>query len=629
MSDSKATAAMMPDWQAMPAGPFKEIVLLSHRRHLQALGAGSGDRLIVSTDWLAWDEALKSGHRAVLFDAFLTPWPEELGNPAEHHLHACAWVYDQNGRDMTLFRGISIGKTFVRSITQYALHYGLAWHGLDRLLSRFKPKRLVLLDLRLPQDLLNDAGKRDLVSQAALRHKVGFVDRLDAPPPGDPGFFETFEGMGSRMVEPWPRRALRQAYALGVDFLFRLRHRGKAKAVFLMLNWIAAKKLLDAHPRSSKGPYPFPAFFAGHLPKSIAFLRHAWEKGAQLVALPSASLSAADKRALTGIYQQLESAWTKSAPNPVQQACRNFVKTVLVESRWFEAHAVEIKRYQRFFESRKFQRLVIGDGTSTPSRIILETARQAGVKIDEMLNGMFLTPQRYDVRNGDRGCKPAIDRLLSRGERDERWLRLMDAPLEFCRIGYPALERSAAENAPTALKTDRALLLPICADSDDVLVLNARLFALLLSTVGALLKFGVGHVRVKLHPGPPNLAYYRDLLACFGPRVEVVKDNALAEHLKWADFVVGPITSGAFLEALACGLPYYPFQSEISLIDESMVEGTGVLHEAQHLIDKLRKGKRAESVSTLEDFSSYDSIPDSAAAFWQAMLEKESCPICA
>lgn len=613
----------------MPAGPFKEIVLLSHRRHLKSLGASSGDRLIVSTDWLAWDEALSTGHQAVLFDAFLTPWPEELGNPVEHHVHACEWVYDQDGRDMTVFRGISIGKTFVRSITQYALHYGLTWHGLNRLLERYRPKLLVLLDLRLPQDLLNDAGKREIVSLAAQQHKVTYVDRLDAPPPGDSGFFEIFEGMGSRMVEPLPRRTLRQAYALAVDFLFRLRHRGGENAVFLMLNWIAAKKLLDAYPALSGGQIPFPAFFAGHLPKSVAFLRHAWKKGAQLIALPTAVLSAADKAELAEIYRRLEAAWTKPAPSRVHQACRNFVKAVLVESRWFEAHAAEIKRYQRLFRRRKFQRLVVGDATSTPSRIILETARQAGVKIDEMLNGMFLTAQRYDVRNGDKGCKPVVDRLLSRGERDERWLGLMNAQIDCRRIGYPALERGAAGNEPPTLKTDRALLLPICADSDDVLVLNARLFALLLETVEALLKFGVGHVRVKLHPGPPNLAYYRDLLACFGPRVEVVKDNALAEHLKWADFVIGPITSGAFLEALASGLPYYAFQPEITLIDERMVEGTGVLQSAEQLIDKLQNHNSLGSVDVLENFSSYDSIPDSSAAFWQAMTEKGTWPVCA
>ena len=126
---------------------YRRVVLLSHVRHLDRLDPDADDQLVISTDWLAWRRWTDAGRAGLHFDALIADWPEEMGDPATHHQRACEWVY-VDGRDVTLFRGVSLGKQFNRAVSLFSLHFARAWHGLDRLCRRFGPEEIVLLDLR-------------------------------------------------------------------------------------------------------------------------------------------------------------------------------------------------------------------------------------------------------------------------------------------------------------------------------------------------------------------------------------------------------------------------------------------------------------------------------------------------
>jgi hypothetical protein len=616
MPDGFTLTQRLYDLPPRPEAGISDVVLLSHRRHLDDLGAPRADRLLVSSDWLAWHLAVQAGHLALHFDALLVPWPDELGNPEDHHRRACEWVYDAQGQDMTMFRGISLGKQFVRSITLHGLHTGRALHGLERLMRLYRPQRLTLIDLRLKLDVLDDAGKRAITSGIASAHGATFQDRLDAPEPGDPGFPERFEGVGKPYVEAAPKRLLRHLYAMAVAFLFRLPLRPRRPSILFMLNWITARQLLDGCPKTG----PVPALFAGQLPKSLAFLRHAWQQGARLLVLPEPCAAAAVQKDVEVVVERLQQAWQTPSNDPVIEARRSFVRENLIATGWLQAQAREVTRYQRLFRHNRVARVVIGDATNVTCRMIADTARQASVPVDEMLNGMFLTPQRYDARTGDSHGASAIDGLLSRGLGDERWLKRTEADLPFRRVGYPALKaKGMGMLRPKAHK--RALVLPIYADGDDALAVQGYVFSHLVSVVDSLRRFGCDEIRVKLHAGPPNLPYYRDLMATLGLKADLYKDNALAMHIDWADFVTGPVNSGSFLETLALGKPYYPFQPQPSLIDPVLIEGVRVLTTAEELIDCLRNGTPVDARAILETFASASSIPDSPKAFWQAMAK--------
>jgi hypothetical protein len=595
---------------------YRAIQVISHGRHVAAL-EDDGDTLIVSTDWLAWRETLRRGLPCLHFDSLLVPWPAPMGDPATFHQRACEWVYDEAGGDMTRFSGISLGKLFIRNVSLFTLHYGRAWHGLDRLLARFRPERLILRDLRLRLDLLDDPAKRDLLAGLAARHGVELIDRLDAPPPGDPGFPERFEGVAAPLREPLAKALLRDAYAWAVDRAFRLRHVfAKPRPVLMMLNWLSAGNLIERCPR----PEATAALFASQLPKSLAFLADCWRRGLVLLALPNARLEARDKTALLEIERRLALAWKTPASDPIEMAKRDFVLRRIVAAGWLHSQALEVKRYQALFRKRRFARVVVGDATSVICRMIAEAAKQSGVPVDEMLNGQFVTTQRYDARTGDRFGQPCVDRLLSRGLRDEQWLEATGAPLAWKRIGYPALAGFKG-GAPKLAATDKALVLPIYADGDDALAVQGCVFTHLAETLIALRDFGCRDIRVKLHVGPPNTPYYQALLDLIGVKAQIVKEGALAAHLEWADFVVGPVNSGALLEALAAGKPYFPFLPEPTLIDQQLIGGIDVLRRPGELTEALASGRLIDRDAILETLVSASTIADSPDAFWKAMAD--------
>ncbi|MEL0114450.1 MAG: hypothetical protein VW835_22195, partial [Rickettsiales bacterium] len=140
---------------------YREIVVISHRRHLDGLDLAATDRLIVSTDWMAWRHAVDAGRHCIHFEAMLDTWPAERGDPENHHRAVCEWVYDGSGRDMTLFEGVSLGKQFVRDATLFCSAYSRVRQALAAAVGRFRPDRITLVDLRVEHDLLDQGIAMD------------------------------------------------------------------------------------------------------------------------------------------------------------------------------------------------------------------------------------------------------------------------------------------------------------------------------------------------------------------------------------------------------------------------------------------------------------------------------------
>ena len=92
-------------------------------------------------------------------------------------------------------------------------------------------------------------------------------------------------------------------------------------------------------------------------------------------------------------------------------------------------------------------------------------------------------------------------------------------------------------------------------------------------------------VRFKLHPGLFKTSYYEMIKKRFNLQCEVCQSGSFVEHLAWADEVIGPASSGARLEALAAGKPYYAIQLKphshlISTYVKSCFESIAELLEA-------------------------------------------------
>lgn len=614
MNTSALSVLARPTWLA---ASYQRLVLISHRRHLDGLDLADASQLIVSTDWLAWRRAVTAGAHCLHFEFALGTWPEGRGDPATTHLRACDWV-TVDGRDVTLFQGVSLGHQFVRDVTLLSNAAERLWHALDRLCAEFRPGRLELIDLRVEFDLLDPAVKRALVADVARRHGAVVVDRLDAPPAGDPGFSERVDDYGAPPAEPRLGGWLRAIYGGSIDWACRVRRLFDRRAEILILhNFATVRSLLAFHDSTTV----VPALFAGHMPKSPRFLLDVLRRGFSLVHVPEGRLDAADLRALAAIKAALAAAWTAPATG-VEAARQAFIRDRIVAAGWLEQRARAVKGHLDLFRRRRFARVLVGDATNQLCRTLAETARLSGVPVDELLNGMFLAPQVCDARAGSAHATPCIDRLLSWGEGNERWLALSRAALPTIRTGYPALDVLRADPTPFA-SADHALVLPIYADCDDTPALFGNIFTWMVETVGALKAAGCRTVRVKLHSGPQNLGYYRDVLVESGlGDTEIVKGGPLDPHLAWADLVVGPVNSGAFVETMAAGKPYFPIRPEPSLIDWSLLPAEGIVTRADQLADRVARRAAPDLRDWMARWCSFDEFPNASRRAWR-VLESE------
>lgn len=594
---------------------YRRFVLISHSQHLDTLDIGDVETLVVSTDWLAWRKWVDRGGHGVHFEATMELWPADAGDPHDHYLRSVMWMY-VDGKDVTQFRGISLGKQFMQDVALFSKGYQRLWHGLARLIVLYRPTSLVLVDLQLENQMLDDAAKLWLVENLADHHGLHVEQRLASPDPYDP-LCPDVPHVGIEPEETGWRVWFRQVYSRTVDMLFRVvspRAQRRPK-IYISANWQVIEPLIE-NCRGRRVTMMVPA---GQCPKTPDFLWRCWRNNVVLVHLPNVALTAAERAEIDAIGERLTKAWKAQPAAGVEAACRHFISVRVIARGWMYRRAKEMKGYQLLFRRHRCTRMVIGDAGNANSRLLAEAAHQTGTPIDEMPNGMFLSEQKLCARTGDGVAPPLLSRFLPWGEQQERWLQAQGAPLPCIRVGYPGLDlvRRAAPTKP--LRRNRALVLGPWIDGYDVIGLHSCKASYLVEIVRGLRDLNVPEIRVKLHPGTPNLSYYTAAMRHYGIECEVTKKGRLTPHVEWADFVIGPASSGSLVETHAAGKPYYAIRHYPSLMGRDYTDRAGAFESAADLIDALRRDWTPDREDILEYFCSFSTYPNASARLWDVM----------
>jgi hypothetical protein len=600
--------------------PFACLALISHHRHLAALGAPDPDRLVVSTDWLVWQQGRAAGHAIISFECVLGDWPEVAGNPDELRCKTTQWMII-DGTDPTAFHGVSLGAQLDADVAFLARAHHRQWHALDRLCTAHHPTTIALYDYRSEFDILDADARRCLVEEVAVRHGVIVTtDVFDPLSPDDPA--DELQYFGVRPPDLPGRAVLRRLYGSAVAGLFCARRlfRRRRPGIYLVQNWIVISALVDAVPDSGA----VPVLVAEQLPKTSAFLWHCWQRGAILTSLPPARIGRRDRTALAAMIARIEQHWARSPPaDAFETSLRELVRQRLFGTGLLLARARETLAIRRMFRKANVVRVVAGAVNNAQNRLVIETARELGIAVDEMLNGMFMTRERIASRNGDGRNGPLVDRLLSWGPQNEAWLAAIEAPYPAVRVGYAALDglAVAAPRLPGAPR--RALVLPLTVDSSDTTGLRANIMSYLVMTLDLLREAGFEEITVKLHPGTPNRDYFETTLCAAGHKVPVVKDGPLAPLVADSDIVVGPVNSGALVETAALGRPYVPIRAVPGSIDPALCGGIPVADGHDSLKRLLVDGPAAPQ-TVLDAFCDRTAIPNAAGRFWQVMNQTEA-----
>lgn len=587
------------------------LALIAHRRHLARLGRPRADRLVVSTDWIAWRRALQAGHDAIHFEYLLEEWPSEAGPPDDLFVVASRWMHVGTS-DPTVFQGVSLGKQFTGFIVHLVRGHIRLRHGLERLVARFRPKIFEWIDLRTDADGVDPGTRHALLQEFAAEHGIALKDWRDPVLPADADLPEVpYQRVAT--PEPLLRRVARRAYAAAVDLVFTPRRR-RPGGILPLLNPRTINNLVDAY----SGGRVYPILIADQMPKSARFIGRCWRRGIVLSQLPDSALTGAERAELTRLRAELPRRWATSPGTPVTEACRAFFLRAW-DAGEVDQKAVLIKRYRQLFARHRISRVVVGDAGNAICRLLMELAKQQHIPSDECLNGMFVTPTRHDSRCGDGVQGPLVSRLLSWGEPNERWLETIAAPVPAVRVGYPGLAASPRQPNRIAAIPRRVLVLPVALDVGDVTASRSNIMFHLIDVIANLLKVGIREIRVKTHPGRVNAAYYREALHEAGIDCPVSSEGGLESHFEWAEAVIGPPNSGAWVETLAMGIPYYPLLAHPSLIDPALCGSARLYSSGAEIAAEIAAGQTPDIERTLQALCSRTDIPDAAARFWDTM----------
>jgi hypothetical protein len=162
------------------------------------------------------------------------------------------------------------------------------------------------------------------------------------------------------------------------------------------------------------------------------------------------------------------------------------------------------------------------------------------------------------------------------------------------------------------------LLLPVTAYLSDPRALAGDVSAAVEACARVLIARGY-EVRIKLHPGLHEPAYFEALCRDAALPCEVSVTGTLRDHLDWADLVVGPIASNAAIETLSAGKPYIPLCPNPTAIDHSLVASMPLVDSAAALDATLAQGWRPNMDDALEELCATTSVPDPSARFWRAL----------
>ena len=215
-------------------------------------------------------------------------------------------------------------------------------------------------------------------------------------------------------------------------------------------------------------------------------------------------------------------------------------------------------------------------------------------------------PFIQDVKLALLGCDPRIasivDYFFSWGRFNDQWLDAIAADTQSIRTGNPVAAKNKKLIRPES-RPKKILLLQYAGTGEDYVFPQALQYDFFVHATAMLNRKTDVTVRLKVHQGPYSADYYRAVADRFGLNVEIYKEEPFQELLQWADAVIGPVASGAMLEVLGAGVPYYPVLLQPTAIDAAHFEDHPIFASVDELETALENWDQQQFDSINESFS--------------------------
>ena len=609
---------------------YLRLALVTREEHLHQLDLSRSDTLIVSCDWLLWQQASSRGHHCVYYELGIVDWNRPDGLHTDLLVRANDWVY-AGGRDLTLFKGVSLGKQFSREMGMIMVNSLRLEHSLKGLVDRFNPRDIIFFDYADELNFLGSALRKKIVNAFCEKMGLAFFDRSDETR-REAGQMAELQSDSRR---PWTVRFGLVAYSAVLQFVTYIRNVFSASKprVLVLVNTNIAEPLVGNFKRKDL----VPVFVGRTIPKKPSVLWHCLLRSVYLPTPWPANLNEDDFRRIDEIRHTVAES-LQTTETPANSFVHAYIRTRVLDAGRLSGAASEVNTAIRFLDHTSPVRIVVDGVRNPPPRVYVELAHRRGIPVDYIWHGP-LTPQelKLDALGGDQRIEPMVTRCLTWGRVNEDWLKAIGARQPVSRVGCPLGDRYRL-NSPLSCRpvsSSRAkpeevnvLVLQYSPVPTDLRGLNANIYYNFAATVRLLRRMGYVNIQYKLHPGPglwPKSRFER-IARAFSLSCKIHKAKPFAECVDWADIVIGPALSGAFFETLASGKPYYPLLLSPHSMNTNYFEPSPILQSINDLESALRHppANDAAGRTLLDNLYSTDSIPDPSARFWQAVADPGS-----
>ncbi len=598
---------------------YRRLALVTARDHLDQLDAGDEDTLIVSCDWLLWQQALAEKRHVVHYELGLVQWNPPDSLDRNLFLRANDWFYDDEGQDLTIFHGVSLGKLAGTQVAQALMNYYRIKESLLSLISRFNPEDILFYDFVNDISFLDRPFRKEIIKKVVESQDLDFLDCSDEIHDSDQLMSEkTFASRGHGPVA----RAILFLYTRALEMLTNLRCLISNPDKRILL--VGVTNIIEPLAKNFPGGAVTPIFMSRALPKKPGVLWHCLKKGILLVGPKPVILTEAYNSRLTEIQSDLGQAFSEPSGGALA-FMQSFVRRRILETGRMAKMARDVLAAERIMDRYRPKRVVVDGERNHPVQTYMELARARAIETDHMWHSP-LVPQylQFDAFGCDPREEPIITRCLSWGRINDAWLDAIEAHPPRMRIGCPLSDRYTDHNPVTTGKGKNALVLQYAPIVSDLRSLNSTLYSLFIDVIRKLNARGYENVHFKLHPGPERWkkSYFEKIARTFGIRCEILKTEPFEECVAWADIVVGPAATGAMFETLAAGKPYYamllpPHSMDSKFYGDYPVHAS--LEEFDRALDRPIPPEAARNL--LDGLYSIEDFPSGSKRFWQVMNE--------
>ncbi len=415
---------------------YKYVALVSHSRHVIKISSDLSDTLIVSTDWLLTMKLCNENFHALYFEAGLQNWNDEKLE-SELYLRANDWVFI-DGIDRTKYRGVSLGKLFVRDISYIYISYERLKQSLTNICSTYKPQQIFFYDFRSEVGLLDCQIKSELVSEICSIYGARFVDFSDCVDGNDDEFPQK-QVYGSSKPPDVSFPMLRKVFDLFWELLSALlttRNHTRKKIAVMTGGHLAQILSLEIPNKEI-----IPIYFSSVLKKSPIVLAKTILRGGYL----SSSLTNTESKVNFSIIENIRKIyndyWNRTECSKLDKFVRRFIATNIFESSRIKFYCSQIDSTKTFLDKHKPYRILLDSVLSPNSRIPMELSKQMGIKVDYIWHGFIQQIILFDALGGDSRSEVLVDRIYTWGSYNERWLENVEWKGEFIRVGNPITQK--------------------------------------------------------------------------------------------------------------------------------------------------------------------------------------------